>query len=649
MTQSACSLPRFHNLAHHHAFLRGLTLSQHSIRSISARRRASNSTKQSGIQYKWCLDILDEMRSGIKAGGRKLPKTWASTHGANPRNGTFRKTTTSTRGKSQYNTFEWKKTAAQVERQAKQQELEQGFEVYTYKLPAGPPLIQGASFLHPLCKASSSSHTLDQPLQPYGTSTRDRAARLKVPALAYTADYNEAIDLLSCLGPGPMGLDLEWNFTRAGSRRTALLQICSPSLILIIHLSAMSHRIPPLLRSILEDPNIIKTGVAIKNDALKLQRDYAIDTRNVVELSNMVKLAQPKLWKDRAYLISLRDLTRVYLGRRLRKDSVRVSDWERYPLDADQIEYAASDTFASLEVLRAAAEYFRPSGQSGAGGGQQKRLLDQVDEIAQDRADAVLDLEMALKLSAYDLYQERVGAGSSEKQKRQDVRTALREIRSNAQSRTAPSTPASTAKTKPKPATKPYSSSKVTSSDQDNKPDSSDDDFIAVTSVVRAPERALNRWLYSHRTITQVAESSNVKPSTVALYLLKALLAAIRITDKPSILDDVTPADKARLKDELKPFRRQTQAISGHYWTLAKIWGWEKDGGSSSSGSGSEGDKPTSGGLARRSAPVGEAVKTAASTTKVSTRTKAGAEYWSREPVVIEISDDEVDVQDTSR
>ncbi|CBQ70260.1 conserved hypothetical protein [Sporisorium reilianum SRZ2] len=619
-------LPRFSNLAPQHA-VPSLNLQRHGIRSTTA-QRAYAGARSEQIEYKWGQDMLEEMRSGSRAAGRKLPKTWASTHGAKSRNdASTASTSTARRRGSKASAFQFQKTSAQLAKEAEQQELERGLEVYTHTSPAGPPLVAGCSFLNAFCKPSSSSQTLDQPLLPDGTTSQDGSARLRTPMLAYTANYDEAQDLLSCLGPGPMGLDLEWNFSARGSHRTALLQICSPSLILIIHLSAMSHRIPPLLKTILQDPAVIKTGVAIRNDALKLQRDYAIDTRNVVELSTLAKLAQPRRWAHTRYLISLRDLTRVYLGRRLRKDGVRVSDWERFPLDAHQIEYAASDTFASLEVLRAVSEYFR----SGMPDGEQGGLLERLDR-AHAGDGLAMELEQALKLSAYDLYHERVGLHNLDKQKREQ-RKALREIQ--------PAVPA-----------KPRTSPKASSTD-------SDDDFVTVTSVRLAHDRAMHAWLYANQTLNQVAHAANVKPSTIALYLIKALMQATEKRDaaqdgQRGLLDDFGPEARGRLQSELKQAGPTFFVQWRRYQGLARRLGWVDASGSGSGSEAEDGQRPEKG---RRSAEGFAGVEGSSGKPALPKRTtgekgvgmKALEENWSRPPIVVEISDDEVDVNETSR
>lgn len=521
-----------------------------------------------------------------------------------------------------------KPTAAELEKEAKRQALEAGLEFYSHKTPAGPPHSAGSSFLSALNRASSSANPSD-----------NDAARLKPPMLAYTADFDEANDLLACLGQGPMGLDLEWNFSpKSGPHRTGVIQICSSTLILILHTSAMAHRLPPLLTTILQDPTIVKTGVAIKNDALKLQKDYAIHTRNLVELSHLAKLAQPSTWAGVNHLISLRDLTRMYLGRRLRKDSVRVSDWETYPLLEEQIEYAASDTFASLEVLRALAAFFPPT--------QEKGLLQRLDDMGKART---IDLDQALRLSAYDLYLERIELNSAAKQKK-NLNAALREIQpqppapapaANAAAASPPSLQAQSESAAPP--SKPKRAAPAVKRSSKAEAENGDEDSFLVTRVLLAHDRAMQRWLYASQTLTQVATATNIRVNTVAAYLVRALLEAKDRAWKSdtstadggedrSILDDFSADDRVRLDTELRQAGRKCDVSRLRYRMLARSLGWSEVGGS-----------PTP---SPRASPK-QQKKFGDSEAKLPAKAEKRAKV--ARPVVVELSDDEVDVIDTSR
>ncbi|KDN53525.1 ribonuclease H-like protein [Tilletiaria anomala UBC 951] len=208
--------------------------------------------------------------------------------------------------------------------------LEINLQAYSYKRPLG----------HSLAVAAKLSGTPQQ-------------SQRNAPSLRYTADLSEAEEVLACLGAGPLGFDMEWDIsTRRGQPEcpTAVVQICSASLIVVLHISVMKQ-IPLALQRILTDPGIIKCGVAIGNDAKKFARDFAIGIRNAVELSQLAKVAAPEEWAGRKHLISLRDLCRVHLQQKLLKGEVRTSTWSKPPLTKSQIEYGACDAYVGLELL----------------------------------------------------------------------------------------------------------------------------------------------------------------------------------------------------------------------------------------------------------------------------------------------------------
>lgn len=167
---------------------------------------------------------------------------------------------------------------------------------------------------------------------------------------------NTSFWICFCRSRRPLGLDLEWNFSRRSGQtyKTALVQLCSTNLIIVMQISSM-RQLPPSLVRIRSDPSIIKTGVAIRNDAMKLQRDFDLRARNVVELSTLAKLVDPVRWAGRNTLISLKDLCKVYLGRSLKKDATRVSDWTKVPLQPIQIECECRSFLAPRHWVRCAA------------------------------------------------------------------------------------------------------------------------------------------------------------------------------------------------------------------------------------------------------------------------------------------------------
>ncbi|KAL9936022.1 hypothetical protein V8E36_004864 [Tilletia maclaganii] len=238
-------------------------------------------------------------------------------------------------------------------------DLESGMEAYDWRKPNFPVNSSGS------------------PRIVYISSRNDRELDGLLKVLGQRPSYTDAE------APLVLGFDLEWEVTfRKGAApegsRTALMQICSRSLILVLHIAHIvptnTGTLPPLpqaLEALLRRPDVLKTGVYIEGDALKLQREFCqrapaeqgdqaatqptgegIQTQGLLELSRLARQVDPGRWPNRR-LISLRELVAVYLGRKLLKDSVRTSKWAQSKLSPDQLRYAASDVLSGLEVYEA--------------------------------------------------------------------------------------------------------------------------------------------------------------------------------------------------------------------------------------------------------------------------------------------------------
>ncbi|KZS91589.1 ribonuclease H-like protein [Sistotremastrum niveocremeum HHB9708] len=155
---------------------------------------------------------------------------------------------------------------------------------------------------------------------------------------------------------GVIGLDIEWKpmFTKgAPLNPVALVQLADPEYVVIVQLSFMWRfdangkkvlNMPQELARIMDDAGVIKLGVGIGDDAKKLYRDYKTNSRSLVDLSTLAKLADPTQWAkyNSRQTIGLARLTAKYLGVRLLKGKVTMSNWEA-ALSETQIEYAAND------------------------------------------------------------------------------------------------------------------------------------------------------------------------------------------------------------------------------------------------------------------------------------------------------------------
>lgn len=142
------------------------------------------------------------------------------------------------------------------------------------------------------------------------------------------------------LGEPVLGFDLEWlpRATGKGTSRqnVSLIQLASPSRIALFHCSLFEKDdfIADSFRTIMEDSNVSKTGVAIKADCTRLEKWMGVKTKGILELSHLHKMVKYTR-EERPDLInksfvSLAGLVQEYLGLPLYKgDSVRSSDWTK--------------------------------------------------------------------------------------------------------------------------------------------------------------------------------------------------------------------------------------------------------------------------------------------------------------------------------
>jgi len=168
------------------------------------------------------------------------------------------------------------------------------------------------------------------------------------PTRVLTVNENELDDLLPCLS-GPLGFDMEWKVIWGSSHvpKTALIQLCDKNMILLIQISSM-NRFPAQLKTLLESPDIIKMGINISGDARKLQKDFNLKMRGILELLDVARCYDPDFSIPGRW-ISLSNIVAKYLGKTLNKGPVRVSNWEAV-LNEEQMEYAASDAYCALQV-----------------------------------------------------------------------------------------------------------------------------------------------------------------------------------------------------------------------------------------------------------------------------------------------------------
>ena len=236
-------------------------------------------------------------------------------------------------------------------------------------------------------------------------SSKAPAAAAPPPVLEFRDDITPGVGALmardapSASRPPVVGLDCEWRPSfRAGAtaRPIALLQLSWGRAVLLVPLLRLDG-FPVSLRALLECGNVLKAGVGVQGDAVKLSRDYGVACRGVIDVAEVHivatraeeggpaaapvseakraaatkelraragppggLLASPRVFAAAAdflaagrkyQAVSLRAMTAAYCGVESWKSKrTTMSNWESFPLQRRQLEYASLDAWAGAAI-----------------------------------------------------------------------------------------------------------------------------------------------------------------------------------------------------------------------------------------------------------------------------------------------------------
>ena len=141
-----------------------------------------------------------------------------------------------------------------------------------------------------------------------------------------------------------LGFDTETkpNFRRGQRNEIALLQLSTVDEAFIFRINKIG--LPQSIADILSNPNIIKTGAAVKDDIQGLQRLRKFNAGGFVELQ---KLSEKYGIENKA----LKKMAGIVMGFRISK-SEQLSNWEQDRLTKRQLKYAATDAWVGILIYR---------------------------------------------------------------------------------------------------------------------------------------------------------------------------------------------------------------------------------------------------------------------------------------------------------
>ena len=139
-----------------------------------------------------------------------------------------------------------------------------------------------------------------------------------------------------------LGFDTETrpSFNKGEYHPPALVQLATADAVYLFRICKIDG-LDPLI-PLFESENILKTGIAIKEDVKELRRLTDFQPANFVDITTITaKLG----YKNRG----LRALAGLLMQGRVSKGA-QVSNWARSKLDTKQIRYAATDAWISREL-----------------------------------------------------------------------------------------------------------------------------------------------------------------------------------------------------------------------------------------------------------------------------------------------------------
>lgn len=141
-----------------------------------------------------------------------------------------------------------------------------------------------------------------------------------------------------------IGFDTETrpSFKKGVINKVALLQLSTQNEAFLVRVNKLG--LPASIRKILANPEIIKAGVAIRDDIKGLQGISKFNPGGFIELQDHAK-------EMGIQNFSLKKLAAIVLGFRISK-SQQLSNWEADKLTEAQQIYAATDAWTALNIYQ---------------------------------------------------------------------------------------------------------------------------------------------------------------------------------------------------------------------------------------------------------------------------------------------------------
>jgi ribonuclease D len=166
--------------------------------------------------------------------------------------------------------------------------------------------------------------------------------RYEGPVLVVNDDTSHELAVADLRDADVVGFDTETRpaFRKGERYLPSLVQVATATTVYIFQFRRLKTY--ATVRKLLENPQIVKTGVGIAFDLRTLQELFPFEPRNVIDLGTAAR--------RRGYgQTGVRNLAAMLLGWRVPKGA-RTTNWAAFDLKPAQINYAATDAWICREL-----------------------------------------------------------------------------------------------------------------------------------------------------------------------------------------------------------------------------------------------------------------------------------------------------------
>ncbi len=146
-----------------------------------------------------------------------------------------------------------------------------------------------------------------------------------------------------------LGFDTETkpSFKKGDVFKVALLQLATEEDAYLIRLQRINQF--EIIQNIFENPEILKVGVALRDDIKQLQKRFSFRPQGFVELQEIAK-------SNGLQNFGLQGMTEEVLKAKLSKGP-KLTNWEASELTDQQLLYAATDAWIGLKLFQTLQKY----------------------------------------------------------------------------------------------------------------------------------------------------------------------------------------------------------------------------------------------------------------------------------------------------